>query len=249
MWIQHRVREYGFCQNNSVISFSQMCKFDRQRWKYRYTIHVLLWSTWVHCLRHLYYTSEPVQPCGLKCAEHGVSDLQGFQYARNGNRGPLPEHLRNSPGWDLAWAASPTSDSAVLVLLGLCLLPSQKLFHWGSSAKGWGACPAEPSQGHLQCLGASVSVGSHSAGRDPSAQGNGRFWVSCIEKTPGNSHLSLQPDRAEEHHAQWELTGRGTPGKRRLQSTSSAKLTLLFFPPLSFDIKQTEWVNGRCRHN
>lgn len=54
--------------------------------------------------------------------------------------------------------------------------------------------------------------------------------------------------RAEEHHAWWELTGRGRPGKRRLQSTSSAKLTL-FFPPLSFDIKQIEWENGRCRHN
>lgn len=41
----------------------------------------------------------------------------------------------------------------------------------------------------------------------------------------------------------------GGQGKRRFQSTISVELTLLFFPPFSFDIKQAEWMKGRCRHN
>lgn len=77
-------------------------------------------------------------------------------------------------------------------------------------------------------------------------QGTGRFWASCICKTPGNSHLGLQSVRAEEHHARWELAGKG---KRRLQSSSSAELTLLCFPSFPFDIKQAEWMKGRCRRN
>lgn len=79
-------------------------------------------------------------------------------------------------------------------------------------------------------------------------QGTGRFGASCIGKNTWKQ-LSLQSVRTEEHPAWWELAGRGRQGKRRLWSTSSAKLTLLFFPPFSFDIKQIEWMKGRCRHN
>lgn len=80
-------------------------------------------------------------------------------------------------------------------------------------------------------------------------RGTGRFWTFCISKTPGNSCLGFQSVGAEEHHAQRELARRDGQGKRRLQSTSSAKVTLLFFPPFSFDIKQAECTKGRCRHN
>lgn len=232
---------------NSVISFNEILyKFDWQRWKCWYPIHVLLCST----LRLIVSGTCITQVNQFSLVDSNMlntmSQTSSLQNARNGNRGSLLEHLRNSPGWDLAWAA----------------LSPWTVLCWSCSALTWSFL-RNYSTGEAQPRGeehvplshpkgtchASVSVGSHSAGRDPSAKSNETFWDLCIDETPGNSHLSLQSDRAEEHHAWWELTGRGRPGKRRLWSTSSAKLTLLFFPPLSFDIKQIEWENGRYRHN
>lgn len=108
-------------------------------------VHGLLCGTWVLCVRHLNNTRKPVQPCGFKRAKHRVSDLR---CTRNGNRGSLPEHLRNSPGWDLAWAAASPGTVLCWPCLALALpfseiIPPGKYSHGVRSMSHW-AIPRPP---------------------------------------------------------------------------------------------------------